>query len=267
MGRVLARPREPTSSSRVGGVGRDQSPGSSRRSRRTYDLVKTMRASVLVLEALVAARRHGPASPSRRLRHRRPAHQPAPARPSRSWGPRSAWSPGTWRRAAKRLRARRSTFDTVTVTGTENVMMAAALADGETVVRNAACEPRSSDLADLLEHDGRAHPGRGRRPPSRIEGVESPARAPSTRVMPDRIETGTFVAALRHRGRRHRDPQLPSAAPARRASTSCARPASASKKGRTTCACARRAIARPDVDHAAPSRASPPTCRRSTWRS
>ena len=94
---------------------------------------------------------------------------------------------------AERLRGAEIYFDTVTVTGTENVMMAASLADGETVIRNAACEPEISDLADLLVAMGARIQGAGGST-IRIEGVTSLHGAEHT-VVPDRIETGTFIAA------------------------------------------------------------------------
>ena len=86
------------------------------------------------------------------------------------------------------------TFDGQTVTGTENVMMAAALADGRTVLRNCAREPEVVDLAAALVADGRAHRGRrhGRDPDRRA----SPSLRPlDHRVIPDRIEAGTFLVA------------------------------------------------------------------------
>src|SRR6185436_19948654 len=84
-------------------------------------------------------------------------------------------------------------FDKVTVTGTENVMMAATLARGVTVLHNAACEPEISDLAELLNKMGARVRGAGT---SRmeIEGVEELGSAEHT-IIPDRIETGTFIAA------------------------------------------------------------------------
>jgi UDP-N-acetylglucosamine 1-carboxyvinyltransferase len=84
-------------------------------------------------------------------------------------------------------------FDKVTVTGTENVMMAATLARGLTVLQNAACEPEITDLAELLNKMGARVRGAGT---SRIEieGVEELGSAEHT-IIPDRIETGTFIAA------------------------------------------------------------------------
>jgi UDP-N-acetylglucosamine 1-carboxyvinyltransferase len=95
---------------------------------------------------------------------------------------------------AKRLRGAEINFDTVTVTGTENIMMAASLAEGETIIRNAACEPEIVDLAELLIKMGARIQGAGGST-IRIEGVDRLHGAEHT-VIPDRIETGTFVAAV-----------------------------------------------------------------------
>ena len=84
-------------------------------------------------------------------------------------------------------------FEKVTVTGTENVMMAAALASGKTIIRNAACEPEIEDLADLLNKMGARINGAGT-DTMEIEGVESLGGAQHT-IIPDRIETGTFLVA------------------------------------------------------------------------
>jgi UDP-N-acetylglucosamine 1-carboxyvinyltransferase len=94
---------------------------------------------------------------------------------------------------APRLQGAEIYFDTVTVTGTENVLMAAARAEGETVIRNAACEPEVADLADLLVRMGARTPGAGG-PTIRVEGV-SALHGADHPVIPDRIETGTFLAA------------------------------------------------------------------------
>ncbi|HET7746097.1 MAG TPA: UDP-N-acetylglucosamine 1-carboxyvinyltransferase, partial [Vicinamibacteria bacterium] len=94
---------------------------------------------------------------------------------------------------ADRLKGGEIFFDTVTVTGTENVMMAATLAEGETIIRNAAQEPEINDLADLLVQMGARIQGAGG-PTIRIEGVEKLGGAEHS-VIPDRIETGTFIAA------------------------------------------------------------------------
>ncbi len=100
------------------------------------------------------------------------------------------WSRG---RRKGRLVGAEIVFDKVTVTGTENVMMAAALADGKTVIRNAACEPEIEDLAELLNRMGARIKGAGT-PTMEIDGVEGLGGAEHT-IIPDRIETGTFIVA------------------------------------------------------------------------
>jgi UDP-N-acetylglucosamine 1-carboxyvinyltransferase len=157
-----------------------------------YELVKTMRASVLVLGPLLA--RCG------RARVSLPGGCAIGARPINlhlqaleKMGARIRVESGFVEAECERLRGTEIYFDTVTVTGTENVMMAAALADGETVVRNAACEPEITDLAELLNAMGARIQGAGGST-LRIEGVPS-LRGAEHKVVPDRIETGTFVAA------------------------------------------------------------------------
>ncbi|HEX6736896.1 MAG TPA: UDP-N-acetylglucosamine 1-carboxyvinyltransferase [Vicinamibacteria bacterium] len=158
----------------------------------TYDLVKTMRASVLVLGPLLA--RAGKARVSL------PGGCAIGARPINlhltaleKMGAAITVEHGYVEARAERLRGAEIYFDTVTVTGTENVMMAASLADGETVLRNAACEPEVADLAELLNAMGARIQGAGG-PTIRIEGVPTLHGAAHT-VVPDRIETGTFLAA------------------------------------------------------------------------
>jgi len=94
---------------------------------------------------------------------------------------------------AARLRVAEIAFESVTVTGTENGLMAAARAEGETVIHNAACEPEIEDLATLLGKMGAQVEGAGT-PTVRIRGAER-LRGTRHAVIPDRIETGTFVAA------------------------------------------------------------------------
>ena len=111
-------------------------------------------------------------------------------------------------RARRGSRARASCFDVVTVTGTENLMMAATLADGATTLENAAREPEVVDLARCLRRDGRADRRRGHRPHRhrRRAALHGATHA----IMPDRIETGTFLAAVggdRRRRRRSPAPQ------------------------------------------------------------
>jgi UDP-N-acetylglucosamine 1-carboxyvinyltransferase len=97
---------------------------------------------------------------------------------------------------AKRLRGARITTDMVTVTGTENLLMAASLAEGETLLENAAQEPEVTDLANLLIAMGAKVEGHGTSR-IRVQGVDR-LRAPKSahRVIPDRIETGTFLCAV-----------------------------------------------------------------------
>ena len=157
-----------------------------------YDLVRTMRASVLVLGPLVA--RMG------RARVSLPGGCAIGARPINlhlmgleKLGARVAIEHGYVIAEAKRLRGAHIYFDTVTVTGTENLMMAAALADGETVLENAAREPEITDLANALVRMGAKIEGAGTDVIT-IQGVET-LRPMDYAVMPDRIETGTFVIA------------------------------------------------------------------------
>ncbi len=157
-----------------------------------YDLVKTMRASVLVLGPLLA--REG------RARVSLPGGCAIGARPIdlhlqafEKMGATIAVAHGYVEARAERLRGAQIHFDTVTVTGTENVLMAACLAEGETVIHNAACEPEIGDLAALLQAMGARIQGAGT-PTLRIEGV-SALHGAEHEVIPDRIETGTFVAA------------------------------------------------------------------------
>src|SRR6476660_2167297 len=100
---------------------------------------------------------------------------------------------GYIRARASRLRGARLVLETVTVTGTENLLMAAALAEGETVIENAAREPEVVDLADFLNAMGAKIRGAGT-DTIVIQGVEQLTGA-SYDVLPDRIETGTYLVA------------------------------------------------------------------------
>jgi UDP-N-acetylglucosamine 1-carboxyvinyltransferase len=157
-----------------------------------YDLVRTMRASVLVLGPLVA--RFG------RARVSLPGGCAIGARPVNlhimgleKMGAKVDIEHGYIAASTKRLRGAQIYFDLVTVTGTENLMMAAVLAEGETVLENAAREPEVVDLANALISMGARIEGAGT-DVIRIEGVEG-LRPLDHRVLPDRIETGTFVIA------------------------------------------------------------------------
>ena len=157
-----------------------------------YDLVKTMRASILVLGPLVA--RFGRADVSL------PGGCAIGARPVnihvaglQAMGADITIEGGYIRARAPRLHGARLVLDTVTVTGTENLMMAATLADGETVIENAAREPEVVDLANFLSSMGAKIHGAGT-DKIVIEGVKS-LRGTHYDVLPDRIESGTYLVA------------------------------------------------------------------------
>ena len=157
-----------------------------------YDLVKTMRASVLVLGPLLARLGQARVSlPGGCAIGMRPVDQHLKA--LQAMGATITIEHGYMQATAPRLRGARIIMDLVTVTGTENIMMAATLADGETVIENAAREPEVVDLANCLKAMGAVIKGAGG-DVIRITGVPR-LRAASHRVMPDRIETGTFLAA------------------------------------------------------------------------
>ncbi len=165
----------------------------------SYELVKTMRASILVLGPLVA--RHGEAFVSL------PGGCAIGARPVdqhlmglEKMGADVKVEGGFIHARAKKLKGARVAMDTVTVTGTENLMMAACLAEGETVLENAAREPEVVDLARCLRAMGARIKGDGTATIT-VQGVPR-LRAARHRVLPDRIETGTYlVAAAMTRGR------------------------------------------------------------------
>ena len=157
-----------------------------------YELVKTMRASVLVLGPLLArcgkARVSLPGGCAIGLR---PVDQHLKA--LQAMGATIVIEHGYMQASAPRLKGARIIMDLVTVTGTENIMMAATLADGETTIENAAREPEVVDLAECLKAMGAKIKGAGS-DVIRITGVPR-LKAASYRVMPDRIETGTFLVA------------------------------------------------------------------------
>ena len=158
-----------------------------------YDLVKTMRASILVLGPLVARCGEARVSlPGGCAIGVRPVDQHIKA--LEAMGAEIEIEHGYIHARAKRLHGATVMFDMVTVTGTENVMMAATLADGVTILRNAAREPEVVDLARCLVSMGAKITGAGT-DEIWIEGVGA-LHGASHRVMPDRIETGTFLAAV-----------------------------------------------------------------------
>jgi UDP-N-acetylglucosamine 1-carboxyvinyltransferase len=164
-----------------------------------YDLVKTMRASILVLGPLVA--RCGEARVSL------PGGCAIGSRPVdlhikglETLGAEISVEQGYITARAKRLKGARVVMDLVTVTGTENLMMAACLAQGTTVLENAAREPEVVDLAQCLSAMGARVSGAGTDVIT-IEGVAQ-LRGAAYRIMPDRIESGTFLAAAAATGGR-----------------------------------------------------------------
>jgi UDP-N-acetylglucosamine 1-carboxyvinyltransferase len=164
-----------------------------------YELVKTMRASVLVLGPLVA--RHGRARvslPGGCAIGTRPVDQHIKG--LAAMGAEVRVESGFIIAEAKRLRGVRHVMDVVTVTGTENLMMAAALAQGTTVLENAAREPEVVDLADCLNAMGARIEGAGTAVIT-VEGVDALGGA-RHEIMPDRIETGTFLVAAAAAGGR-----------------------------------------------------------------
>ena len=157
-----------------------------------YDLVKTMRASVLVLGPLAA--RFG------RARVSLPGGCAIGPRPINlhlmgleKLGATIRLDQGYVEVETRRLRGARIAFDLQTVTGTENLMMAAALAEGTTILENAACEPEVEDLARLLNAMGARVEGAGTASVA-IHGVPALGGA-MHRIIPDRIEAGTFAVA------------------------------------------------------------------------
>jgi UDP-N-acetylglucosamine 1-carboxyvinyltransferase len=157
-----------------------------------YEMVKTMRASILVLGPLVARGGEARVSlPGGCAIGLRPVDQHVKG--LEALGAEIAIEQGYIRARATRLKGARHAMDLVTVTGTENLMMAATLAEGTTVLENAAREPEVVDLANCLNAMGARVSGAGSDVIT-IEGVERLGGAVH-RIMPDRIETGTFLAA------------------------------------------------------------------------
>nr|WP_217346640.1 UDP-N-acetylglucosamine 1-carboxyvinyltransferase [Noviherbaspirillum sp. L7-7A]MBV0881109.1 UDP-N-acetylglucosamine 1-carboxyvinyltransferase [Noviherbaspirillum sp. L7-7A] len=158
-----------------------------------YEMVKTMRAAILVLGPLVA--RFGEARvslPGGCAIGSRPVDQHIKG--LRAMGAEIQIEAGYIHARAKKLRGARIVTDMITVTGTENLLMAATLADGETVLENAAREPEVTDLANLLVAMGAQISGIGT---DRlvIQGVPS-LHGASHAVIPDRVETATFLCAV-----------------------------------------------------------------------
>jgi UDP-N-acetylglucosamine 1-carboxyvinyltransferase len=158
----------------------------------SYELVKTMRASTLVLGPLVARMREARVS--------LPGGCAIGARPIdlhlkglEKLGAKITQEHGYIHARAERLKGARIVFEKITVTGTEDLLMAATLADGETVLENCAREPEVVDLAALLNKMGAQIEGAGTHT-IRIRGVEK-LHGARHRIIPDRIEAGTFIVA------------------------------------------------------------------------
>jgi UDP-N-acetylglucosamine 1-carboxyvinyltransferase len=158
----------------------------------SYELVKTMRASTLVLGPLVARMKYARVS--------LPGGCAIGARPIdlhlkglETLGARISQEHGYIEARAERLQGARVVFERITVTGTEDLMMAATLAEGETVLGNCALEPEVGDLAALLNKMGAQITGAGTQT-IRVQGVEK-LHGARHRIIPDRIEAGTFIVA------------------------------------------------------------------------
>jgi UDP-N-acetylglucosamine 1-carboxyvinyltransferase len=157
-----------------------------------YELVKTMRASILVLGPLVGRFGHADVSlPGGCAIGARPVNLHVAG--LRAMGATISIDDGYIRARAERLNGARLVLDTVTVTGTENLMMAAACARGESVIENAAREPEIVELASFLTKMGAKIEGAGS-DTIHVQGVDRLSGA-AYRVMPDRIESGTYLVA------------------------------------------------------------------------
>jgi len=160
--------------------------------RAPYELVKTMRASILVLGPLVARAGHAEVSlPGGCAIGSRPVN--LHIKGLQAMGAEVSIEDGYIKAKADRLKGAKIFMDMVSVTGTENLMMAAALAQGTTLIENAACEPEIVDLANCLNAMGAKVSGAGTSV-LEIEGVDSLHDA-SHKVIADRIETGTYLVA------------------------------------------------------------------------
>ena len=167
-----------------------------------YELVKTMRASILVLGPLLARFGHADVSlPGGCAIGARPVNLHVEG--LRQMGADIRIENGFIRASAGRLKGARIVLDTVTVTGTENLLMAAVLADGVTVLENAAREPEVVDLAEFLAKMGARIRGAGTDTIT-VEGVPELQGGVHHDVMPDRIEAGTYLCAAAITGGRVR---------------------------------------------------------------
>jgi len=160
-----------------------------------YDLVRTMRASILTLGPLMGRRGYARVSlPGGCAIGARPVdlHLKALEKMGASISTEHGYIEARVPRD-RRLRGGHIVFDRITVTGTENVLMAAALAEGETLIENAACEPEVTDLIEMLRKMGATVHGVGT-PTLHVFGTSS-LRGTTHEIIPDRIEAGTFLVA------------------------------------------------------------------------
>jgi len=158
-----------------------------------YDLVKTMRASVLVLGPLIARLGKARVSlPGGCAIGERPIDQHMKG--LSILGSKIELEEGYVEATAKKLKGGIIPFDVSTVTGTENIMLSAVIAEGETLILNAACEPEIVELANFLNKMGAKVEGAGT-DIIRINGVDNLKPVTDHMVMPDRIEAGTFMVA------------------------------------------------------------------------
>ena len=227
-----------------------------------YELVKTMRASTLVLGPLVA--RMGCARVSL------PGGCSIGARPIdlhikalEHLGATIAQDHGYVEARAQRLRGGHIVWDRITVTGTEELMMAATLAEGETVMENCAREPEVADLAALLTKMGARIEGAGTAT-IRIQGVAR-LNGARHRIIPDRISAGTFVVAGAMTGGDLTVAGLRAQASRRAAAEAGTKPAPRFRSEATLSAWSAMAGCSPPTSIPKNIPASPPTCRRNTW--
>ena len=158
----------------------------------SYELVKTMRASTLVLGPLLARCGHARVSlPGGCAIGSRPID--LHIKGLEQLGAKITHDHGYIEATANRLKGTEIVFDKITVTGTEDLLMAATLAEGETILQNCAREPEVADLAALLNKMGAKIEGAGT-PTIRVKGVAK-LKGAKHRIIPDRIEAGTFIIA------------------------------------------------------------------------
>ena len=232
-----------------------------------YELVKTMRASILTLGPLIArvgvarvSLPGGCAIGARPIDLHLAALEKMGAVITTSHGYIEAKVPNHGR-----LKGANISFDKITVTGTENILMAAVLADGETILNNAAREPEVTDLVEMLRKMG-AHIEGDCTATLRIRGVEKLRGAEHT-VIPDRIEAGTFLVAGAITGG---DLTLTNCAPDHLAAIIAKLEQAGVPIETTGKSTLRVRGAKSSSPPTSPLRSipvSPPTCRRNTWRS